>query len=231
MPINTSLNKTARYSRHTYGDDGQFGKRNILSLSFVACDLRRASLAGTTQVQTAQAMSNTTTQNYTTFALQPDVPRNLVVTVGGTAASVPAGNVVVTGKNVEGMTITENFALTVSTLTTITGSKAFKSITSITAPQATGTGATIAVGYGAKLGIGMRNLTGMPIKVLVRPATGTPPVETLEDPAASTFSSTLVENNTVTTTTAQDGIKGFRVYVLNYNWAVNPTNAQPNYGL
>ena len=231
MPINTSLNKTQRYSRHTYGDDGLWGKRNILSVSFVACDLRKAALAGTTQVQAATAMSNTVASTYTSFLLQPDVPRNLVITIGGTAANVPTGNIVVTGKNVEGATITENFALTLDTLTTITGVKAFKSITSIAAPLADGTGVTVAVGFGAKLGIGLRNIASMPIKVLVRAATGNPPTETLEDPAASNFSATLVENNTVTTTTAQDGAKEFRVYVLNYKWAVNPTNAQPDYGV
>jgi hypothetical protein len=73
----------------------------------------------------------------------------------------------------------------------------------------------------------MRNLTSMPIKVLVDNA-GT---ETIEDAGASAFSSTLVESNTVTTTTALDGTKRFRVYVLNYKFAINPTNAQPDYGV
>lgn len=227
MPINTSLNKTKRYSRFTYGDDGQHGKRNILSVSFVACDLMRASAAGTNQIMTATALSNTAANSYV-IAPNPDVPRNAVVVIGGTAASVPAGNVVVTGTNSEGAVITENLALTAGATGTLTGNKAFRTIVKVTAPQATGTGATLSVGWGAKLGIGMRNIAGMPVKVLVRSAAG---VETMEDPSTSVLSPTVLENNTVTTTTAQDGARAFRVYVLNYKWAVNPVNAQPDYGV
>ncbi len=74
----------------------------------------------------------------------------------------------------------------------------------------------------------MRNLASMPIKLLALSAAG---VETLEDAAASAFSATLVESNTVTTTTTMDGAVGFRVYVLNYKWAINPTNGNPDYGV
>lgn len=229
MPINTNLNKTRRYSRHTYGDDGQFGRRNILSLSFVANDLLRAAAAGTNQVLAATTVSNTAANTFL-IAPNPDVPRNVVVTLAGTAASVPAGNIVINGTNVEGMVISETLALTPSSLTVPVSSKAFKSITSVTMPQATGTGVTLALGYGAKLGIGMRNIAAMPIMVWVRQSTA-PFAETLEAPSASSLSATIVENNTVTTTTAQDGAKMFRVYVLNYKFAVNPTNATPDYGV
>lgn len=227
MPINNDLNKTRRYSRHTYGDDGDRGRRNVLSVSFVATDLLRPAAAGTTQIQAATAASNTAATIYRPVP-NPDVPRNLVITIGGTAASVPAGNIVVTGTNVEGKVITENFALTLDTLTTITGNKAFKTVTQIAMPQADGTGVTVAVGYGAKLGIGMRNLASMPAQVLVRSAAG---VETMEAPSATAYSASNVEDNTVTTTTAQDGARSFRVYVLNYKWAINPLNGQPDYGL
>lgn len=224
---NKGLNKTRRYSRHTYGDDGLRGRRNILSVSFVATDLLRPLVASTTGVLAASA-SDTSGITYTTGITNPDVPRNLTVTAGGTAADIKTGDVVITGTNVEGKVITESFTFADNTAATITGSKAFKTVTSILIPAQDGTGATYAVGYGSKLGIGMRNIASMPIKLLVRSAAG---AETLEDPAASAFSSTLVENNTVTTTTTPDGAVSFRVYVLNYKWAINPTNAQPDYGV
>jgi len=227
MPINTFLNKTKRYSRHTYGDDGLRGKRNILSLSFVASDLQRAALAAPAALMAAGplATSGVTTQ---TPVPNPDVPRNITLTLGGTTASIGAGNAVVTGTNAEGAVITENIVVTAATGGLLTGNKAFKTVTSVVYPATTGAGATASIGYGSKLGIGMRNIASMPIKVLVRSAAG---VETLEDPSASVFSATVMENNTVTTATAQDGARSFRVYVLNYKWAVDPINSNPDYGL
>lgn len=226
MPINTNLNKTKRYSRFTYGDNGQFGKRNILAVSFVSGDEMKPAAAGTTQLMTATALSNTTANSFTVTP-NPDVPRNIVITIAGTAANVPAGNVVITGVNVEGKVITETLALTQDATGTLTGNLAFKNVTSITAPQADGTGVTLAAGYGVKIGIGMRNLASMPAQVLVR--TGT--VETIEAPSATAYSATLVEANTVTFTSAPNASRMYRVYVLNYKWAVNPLNGQPDYGL
>jgi len=223
-----SLNKTRRYSRHTYGDDGLRGKRNILSVSFVATNLgapKAASAAG------ALAASATSTTAVTSLVptTQPDVPRNITVAVAATtAADIAASTVVVTGTNVEGATITENFAVTAATPATITGSKAFKSVTGISVPAQTGASPTVAVGYGSKLGIGMRNIAAMPIEVYTRTTAG---VEGIEAASASAFSAAVVESNTVTTTTTLDGATNFRVYVLNYKWALNPTNANPDYGV
>lgn len=223
------LNKTRRYSRHTYGDDGDRGRRNILSVSFVATDLKRPSIATAAAVMAATAVSNTAATTFTTGFTAPDVPRNLTVTIAnGTAANVAAGNIVVTGTNVEGKVITESFAVTDNTPATITGNKAFKTVTQVDVPQQDGTGGTVSVDTGSKLGIGMRNIASMPIKLLKRTSAG---VESLEDPAASAFSTTAVESNTVTTTTTMDGVIGFRVYVLNYKFAANPTNAAPDYGV
>lgn len=222
-----NLNKTKRYSRHTYGDDGDRGRRNVLSVSFVATDLKRPALASTTALAAATATSS---GGSTTIPLtaQPDVPRNITITTGGTAGDIKAVAVVVTGTNVEGKVITESITTTVDTANTTVGNSAFKTVTSVSVPAQDGNGATYAVGYGSKLGIGMRNIASMPVKVLTRSSTG---VEAMEDASASALSATLVEGNTVTTTTANDGAVGYRVYVLNYKWTANPTNGQPSYGV
>lgn len=224
-----ALNKTRRYSRHTYGDDGLRGHRNILSVSFVATDLKRPAAASNTALLAATAVSSTAATTLTPTTTVPDVPRNVAITVAATTATdIAAGNITVTGKNVEGKTITEDFAVTADTAATIVGNKAFAEVTSVSVPQQDGASVTVAVGTGSKLGIGMRNMSSMPIKVLVRTSAGD---ESLEDASASAFSAAAVESNTVTTTTALDGTTGFRVYVLNYKWAINPTNAQPDYGV
>lgn len=228
MPINNSLNKTRRYSRHTYGDDGVRGKRNILSVSFVATDLLVPAAADNDIIHAAITGSDSGATVVNTGFTNPDVPRNLVITPGGTTADVAAGNIVVTGTNVEGKVITESFAFLANATDPTVGAKAFKTVTSVSIPQQDGAAATFIIGTGTKLGIGMRNLASMPIKVLTRAANGT---EALEDASASAFSSSAVESNTVTPTTAPDGAVGMRVYVMNYKWAVNPTNGNPDYGV
>lgn len=225
-PIPNILNKTRRYSRHTYGDDGDRGRRNILSVSFVATDLKRPAAAGVEVIAAVTGSGSGVVSQSASVAL--DVPRNLVITPGGTTADVAASSITITGTNVEGKVITEDFAFLANATDPTVGNKAFKTVTGISIPQQDGAAATFAVTTGAKLGIGMRNLSSMPIKVLTRSAAG---VEALEDAAASAFSSSAVESNTVTTTTTMDGAVGFRVYVLNYKWAANPTNGQPDYGV
>lgn len=227
-PIPVNLPKTARYSRHTYGDDGSLGKRNILSVSFVANDLKRPAAAGAAALLAASSLTTSGTTTLTPTTTAPDVPRNITITLGGTTASIGAGTATVTGTNVEGKVITEDYTVVAATGGLLTGNKAFRTVTSVSFPATSGAGATASIGYGSKLGIGLRNIASMPIKVLTRSAAG---VEALEDAAASAFSTTLVESNTVTTTTTMDGAVGFRVYVLNYNWQINPTNGNPNYGV
>lgn len=93
-------------------------------------------------------------QVVTTGITNPDVPRNLTATAGGTAADVKAIQVIVTGTDVSGAVITETLpAFTVNTTGSVTGSKAFKTVTSITIPAHDGTGATTSIGLGSKLGM------------------------------------------------------------------------------
>lgn len=224
----TALPKTKRYSRHTYGDDGQYGRRNILSVSFVATELKRPQAASATALSAAQSLATSGTTVLTPTTTVPDIPRNITITLAGTTANIGAGTAVVTGKNSEGATITENYTVTAATGGLLTGNKAFASVTSVAFPATTGSGVTASIGYGSKLGISMRNLASMPMKVLKITAGG---VETLEDASASAFSASAVESNTVTPTTAPDGTIEMRAYVLNYKWAINPTNAQPDYGV
>jgi len=85
----------------------------------------------------------------TTFAKQPDWPRNIVVDVAATTpGDVAAGNIVVKGKNFAGEEITETHAVTVNTPGTFTGAVAFKEVTSVTVPVQDGASVTVDVGSG-----------------------------------------------------------------------------------
>ena len=65
------------------------------------------------------------------FAHQPDVPRNLTITPGSTTADVGTCTITVTGTNILGATITEDFAFAANASSATTGAKAFKTVTSI----------------------------------------------------------------------------------------------------
>ena len=93
-------------------------------------------------------------QVITTGITNPSVPRNITATAGGTALDIGAIQVTVTGTNYADEVITEILpAFTVDTAGTVTGSKAFKTVTSITVPAHDGLGATTAIGFGEKLGL------------------------------------------------------------------------------
>lgn len=113
--------------------------------------------AGTTNVLSANAgATSAAAASVTTFVAQPDVPRNLVITPGGTTGDVESCNVTVTGTNYFGRTITEVFAFAADASSATTGAKAFRTITSIAwaaSCESGGFAATWSVGFGEKIGL------------------------------------------------------------------------------
>lgn len=98
-----------------------------------------------------------------TIAAQPDVPRNITVTVtaGGTADTM--GTITVTGTNVLNQTISE--VITPVAGSAIAGLKAFKTVTSVVGAgwvidAVEGTKDTIKVGIGTALGLPIKVATG-----------------------------------------------------------------------
>jgi hypothetical protein len=109
---------------------------------------------GTTTAVHAAVTDNGSQQVITTGITSPDVPRNVTATAGGTNTDIKAIQVIVAGTDINNAALTETLpAFTVDTAGTVTGSKAFKTVTSITIPAHDGTGATTAIGTGAKLGL------------------------------------------------------------------------------
>lgn len=113
----------------------------------------KATAASTTGIHAA-VTDNGAQQVITTGITQPSVARNITATAGGTATDIKAIQVIIAGTNEAGEAITETLpAFTVDTAGTVTGSKAFKTVTSITIPAHDGVGATTAIGFGEKLGL------------------------------------------------------------------------------
>lgn len=112
-----------------------------------------ATVASTTGIHAA-VTDNGAQQVVTTAITQPSVPRGITATAGGTAGDIKAIQVIIAGTNYAGAAITETLpAFTVDTAGTVQGSKAFKTVTSITIPAHDGTGATTAIGFNEKIGL------------------------------------------------------------------------------
>lgn len=109
--------------------------------------------AASTNAVLAAVADDGALQTITTGLTSPTTPRNVTATVGGTAANITATQVTVTGTDYAGNVITETLpAFTAATAGTVTGSKAFATVTQVSIP-ACGTGVTTAIGFGDKLGL------------------------------------------------------------------------------
>lgn len=109
--------------------------------------------ASATRLKSGAAISSTAATTITSFAAQPDFARNITLTPTGTTANVAAGTAVVSGLSIFGKAISENFAITSTQSTATTGAKAFASVSKVVFPQASGSGVTLSIGIGSKLGL------------------------------------------------------------------------------
>lgn len=167
----------------------------------------QAATASTTAVHAA-VTDNEAQQVITTGITNPPYARNLTATAGGTAGDIKAIQVIVAGTNIAGEAITETLpAFTVDTAGTVVGSKAFKTVTSITIPAHDGTGATTAIGFGDKLGLPDKLDTNT---VLLASLGGT---KEGTAPTVAT-STTALESNTVDLNSALNGTAVLVYYLV-----------------
>ena len=161
-------------------------------------DLGSPALGTSTAVLSATASAAGST--VTTGITNPDVPRNVTATPGGTTANVTAVSVVVNGTDIEGNALTETLpAFTAGASTAVTGSKAFATVTSIVLPIV-GASTTVAVGLGAKVGLPFRTSMNMVLRAWLN--------NVLEGTAPTVaFDATNICNNTVTLNSALAGTK------------------------
>lgn len=145
----------------------------------------------------------------TSFTAQPDVARNLTITPSNTT-DVEACTITVTGSNINGGTITEDFSISNNQSTATTGNKAFKRLTSVLFPASCETGAygaTYDIGVGTKLGVkSCLDAAGNIIKATTDGATDTAPTMAVN--------ATAVESNTATMATAPNGSRDFNLFYM-----------------
>lgn len=159
---------------------------------------------------------------------QPDVPRNLTVTPGGTTGQIIDSLVTVFGYNIEGKPISEAFRFAAGASGAVTGNKAFFTVTSVVIGQQGGAAATFSVGTGNKLGVNHRlYANNTTVKVYTQSAAygafslqGAPTIVTHDKD---------VESNTVTPVNAPNGSLIFLIAYAYDNWSLSPVNDDPEY--
>jgi hypothetical protein len=209
---------------------GTLNYKNLFNLSFGYTQTHKKVAAGTNTSVLAATAGASTAQTVTTNITQPDVPRALSVTVGGSAAGVQAGSVIVTGTNREGKVISEAFPVTVGFTGTLNGVKAFKTVTSVFIPAQLGATATFAVGTRNVLGVAHR-LYRNNTTVKVYSASDVQASNlTLQGVPTVTANESDIELNTVTPATAPDGSKFLIICYTFANWSDGSSvNDQPEY--
>lgn len=208
---------------------GTLHYKNLYNQSFGYTETQKKAAAASATAVLAAVNGSLSAQTVTTSITQPDVPRALTVVVGGTAGHVADSRVTVTGTNVEGKTITEGLRTTAGATGTLTGTKAFKTVSSIAIEAQLGTGCTFSVGTQNKLGIYHRLWNQ---NTTVKVYTGTTVYSTLTLQAAPTVvtDDATIENNLVTPASAPDATKFFVICYTYDNWADgSSTNDQPEW--
>ncbi len=145
-------------------------------------------------------------QVITTEITQPDYPRPVTATAGGTAADIAAVQVVIEGTNYADEAITETLtAFTENTAGTVTSTKAFKTITSITIPAHDGTGATTEIGWSKAVGLPYK----LPYSTLLKAY-----LNGVADAGTITADADYLEKNIFTPSGTPNGAKDVDLYII-----------------
>jgi hypothetical protein len=228
--------KTYPLNRHTYGTPRL---KNLYSHSFgYTITHKKVSAGSASAIASALAASTGTPVTYSTAIgsaiTQPDVPRALSVTPGGTTANVLDSVVEVFGTNIEGKPISERFRLANAQSTVTNGTKAFRTVTRIVVDGQAGTGVTISVGTQNKLGTNHRLFNqNTTVKIYqataVHEAGSTPTGLALQGAPTIVANERDLELNLVTPATTPDGTTFLVICYTFDNWALAPVNDNPEY--
>ncbi len=210
---------------------GTLRLKNIFQHTFGYTETNKKVSAASAASVLASTVAGTSATSITSGFTDPDVPRVISVTSGGTAADIATCTVTVTGTNVEGKTITEDFSFTANTAATATGIKAFKTVTQVDVPAQDGAAAEYSVGVGAALGLNHRLVPNKSSIVVIQDTeidSNTPTQQAA--PSASTVHGNTVELNTVTPATTPDGSTFLTILYWYHNIAVTSVDDNPDYG-
>jgi len=168
---------------------------------------------GTTNILFSATLLATAQPGYTTGLLQPDVCRNLRVTIQlGGGSQLAAGKVVVVyGTNIANQAISESFAVdAIADNVTVVGTKCFKTVTSVDLPIREQASDAVEIGTGDKLGIDQILISS----TLLRGLRGTALPLNTADAGTLVADNDELEKNGYTPSTVPDGTLLYRILTL-----------------
>lgn len=211
--------------RHT---DGTVNFKNMHSYTFGYTEYSKKIAAGTATAILAATAAATSPVTVSTGFTQPDVPRALSVTPGGTTSLILDSVVTVNGYNIEGKPISEIFRFASAASGAVNGVKAFKTVTSVVIGQQGGSAATFSVGTLNVLGLNHR-LFRNNTTVKVYTQTAAYGAFTLQNAPVIVSNEQNIENNTIAPNTIPNGSLIFTVGYTFDNWSLAPVNDNPEY--
>lgn len=207
---------------------GSYLLKNIYSGTFGYTETsKKVASASSTAVLAATAAA-TSAKTVTTGLTDPDVPRNLTVTPGGTTADIRDSVVTINGTNIEGKPFSETFRFADQASGAVTGVKAFRTVTSVVIGQQGSANPTFAVGTGNKLGVNHR-LFNQNTTVKVYTQSAAYGALTLQNPPTVVSNEGNLENNTVTPATTPNSSLIFNIFYYFDDWSLAPVNDNPEY--
>lgn len=216
---------------YPWGDRFTLGSnhyKNIYSGNFgYTATSKKVASASATAVLAATAAA-TSPVTVTSGLTDPDVPRNLTVTPGGTTADIRDSVVTVNGTNIEGKPISEIFRFADQASSATTGAKAFRTITSVVIGQQGSALPTFSVGTGNKLGVNHR-LFNQNTTVKVYTSSAVYGALTLQNAPTIVSNEQNLENNTVQPATTPNGSLIFNIFYYFDDWSLAPLNDNPEY--
>lgn len=236
-PYPTGVNnhfKTFPWAMHTAWGYPFNLLQNVIETTGAYTHHKKKVSAATAGYVLGSTAGSTTTQVITTGFTQPDVPRVLAVTIGGSGEA--AGTISITGYNIEGKLITDTFAYT--TTGQVVGALVFAAVSSLTLPGALGASATVTVDTTNKIGLNHRLVPGKSSIIAIYDTGQAPmfsPYPTNQrpivdaNPTSSNTDNQFVEKNWVQTATNPDGTKFFYYFYWFYKVLVYPPKDSPEF--
>lgn len=206
--------------------------KNLYNNTFAYTETqKKPAAASNTAIMAATAASVGTDKTVVDGLTDPDVPRVLKVVPGGTTGDIQESVVTVTGTNVEGKVMTEEFRFAADASSAVEGVKAFRTVTSVNIDAQLSTAATFSVGTTNKLGVNHKLFeSNTTVKVYYSETVANPTVLTMDTEPTVTTDGTQVELNTVLPDTAPDSAKFFVIcYAYDYWSDGSSVNDQPEY--
>lgn len=230
--------KVAKHYRMDRRKLGTLSVKNLYAHSFGYTETRKkVANASATAILAASAANAGTQKTYSLASgdpiVQPDAPRCLSVTPGGTTANVLDSVVEVFGENIEGKTISERFRFANAASGVVNGVKAFRKITRVVMDGQAASNVTFSVGTQNKFGINHRivpnNTTVKVYQATAVNGKGLPTGLALQGVPTVMANSRDLELNTVQPLTTPDATTFLIICYTYDNWSIAPFQDQGEY--